>query len=44
MWFNINVLERDLGIETDGYMTQMLKFTIQCIANKYEIDLGLDND
>jgi hypothetical protein len=44
MWFNINVLEHDYGIEYDGYLTPVLKFTIQCIANKYKIDLGLRKD
>ena len=41
IWFNICVLERDYGIEYEGYMTNILKFTIECIANKYSIDLKL---
>jgi hypothetical protein len=44
IWENIVYLERDLGVETDGHMTQILKFTIQCIANKYKIELGLNDD
>jgi hypothetical protein len=42
IWYDICILERDYGIEYEGYMTNILKFTIECIANKYEIDLGLD--
>ena len=41
IWFNICVLERDYGIEYEGYMTNILKFTIECIANKYNLNLGL---
>lgn len=41
MRFDICVLERDYGIEYQGYLTNVLKFTIDCIANKYYIDLGL---
>lgn len=41
IWFNICVLERDYGIEYNGYMTQILKFVFQCIADKYKIDLEL---
>ena len=41
IWYNICILERDYGVEYEGHMTQILKFTLQCIANKYEIDLGL---
>lgn len=41
MWFDICVLERDHGIENGGYLTQVLKFTIQCIADKYSVDLEL---
>lgn len=44
VWFNICVLEKDYGVEWEGYMTQILKFTIQCIADKYNIDLGLDEN
>ncbi len=44
MWFNICVLERDYGIEYDGYMTNILKFTLQCIANKYGLDIGIRKD
>lgn len=42
MWYDICVLERDYGIEWEGYMTNILKFSIECIANKYKIDLGLE--
>lgn len=42
IWYNICILERDYGIEYIGYMTNILKFTIQCIADKYGIDLKLD--
>lgn len=42
IWFDICVLERDYGIEYDGHMTQILKFCIQCIADKYKINLGLN--
>jgi hypothetical protein len=41
MWYDICILERDYAIEYDGYMTQILKFTMQCIANKHHINLGL---
>lgn len=41
IWYKICILEHDYCIEYDGYMTQILKFTIQCIANKYKVDLGL---
>lgn len=45
IWYDICILERDYGIEyVDGYMTQILKFTLQCIANKYKIDLGLQKE
>lgn len=44
IWFNICILERDYGVEYNGYMTQILKFTIQCIADKYCIDLKLKED
>jgi len=41
IWYDICILEHDYGIEYEGYMTQILKFTMQCIANKYGINLGL---
>ncbi len=44
IWFNICTLERDYGIEVDGHMTQILKFTIQCITDKYGIDLELKDN
>lgn len=44
MWYDICILERDFGVEYDGYMTNILKFTIQCIANKYKINLGLQKE
>mgnify|MGYP000911961240 CR=1 FL=1 len=44
IWFKICVLEHDYGIEYDGHMTQIVKFTLQCIANKYDIDLGLNKE
>ena len=42
IWFKICILEHDYCIESNGYMTQVLKFTIECIANKWGINLGLD--
>jgi len=44
IWHDICVLERDYLVEYTGYMTQILKFTMQCIADKYKIDLGLRKD
>lgn len=41
MWYDVCILEHDYCIEYDGYMTQILKFTLQCIADKHKIDLGL---
>jgi len=44
IWFDICVLERDYNIEYTGYMTQILKFIIQCIADKYKITLELKKE
>lgn len=41
IWYNLCILERDYGIEWEGHMIQIVKFTMECIANKYKIDLGL---
>jgi len=41
IWLNICCLEHDYGVEYTGHMTQILKFVIECIADKYKIDLGL---
>jgi len=43
IWYDICILEHDYGIEYKGHMTQILKFTLQCIADKYKIDLGLQD-
>ncbi len=39
IWYNVCILEHDYGI--GEYMLEIVKFVLECIADKYKIDLEL---
>lgn len=42
--YEVCTLERDYGIEWEGYMGRIICFITECIADKYSIDLKLRKD
>lgn len=41
IWYDICILERDYGIEFNGQLFNVTKFTLECVADKWGLDLGL---